>query len=106
MSLTINILKLHQVNGASTTQPGIVGTVEYEIISNDTQRSVKGFANLDYSNINSDTFVNINELTADIVKLWVIQCIGTERMAMIEEQLTATAEMPIVSYREIDLPWT
>lgn len=105
MSLTINILKLHQVNGASTTQSGIVGTVEYEIISNDTQRSVKGFANLDYSNINSDTFVDINELTADIVKSWVIQCIGTERMAMIEEQLTTTAEMPIVSYKEIDLPW-
>lgn len=107
MSLTINILTLHQVNGVSNTQTGIIGTVEYEIVSNETQQSVKGFANLNYFNLDETSFIELKDLTEETVKSWVMQSIGEERMTMIEEQLSVTMvdDKPVITQNEISLPW-
>jgi len=105
MSLSYKILNLQQVNGASNTLNGIVGTVEYEIKSNETGRSISGFANLDLSEISEANFISLDQLTEETVIDWVKERIGLERLNAIEEQLSAVVETPYFTYSNVGLPW-
>lgn len=105
MSLTIKILKLNEVGGLSSAPDKIVGTVEYRIISNITKKSISGYANLNFMGLTEETFIPFDQLTEETVKNWIIDCIGAERMAVIEEDLNTFTELPQVTYQEIASPW-
>ncbi len=90
--------------------PNVITEIKYEVSKeiNGATASIEGFANLDFDVLTEETYIPISAITENIVKEWVLNCIG-DRIESIESYLDneivqQTEQIKIVS-NEISLPW-
>jgi hypothetical protein len=90
--------------------PNVVTEVKYCITKEIGNKiaSIDGFANLDFTELTNEVYIPFSELTEDIVKEWVLICIG-ERIQSIElyldNELTMQEEQMRITSTEVNLPW-
>lgn len=108
MAINIKIKSIKTTNNLAI--PNIVTEVEYSVTKevNNKIASIDGFANLDFTELTNETHIPFTELTEDIVKDWVLNCIG-ERIQSIElyldNELTMQEEQTRIASIEVNLPW-
>lgn len=89
----------------------VVTSIKYEIskTTDGITEKIEGEANLDVSELNVERFTPFTSLTENLVKDWVLLCIG-ERITSIESYLDDLINQQInmisgFTQSNIDLPW-
>ena len=108
MSVNINIKKIKSTNNLEIQN--VITEITYVVSKelNGKTASIEGMANLDFTTLTEDNYVPLSGVTENIVKEWVLNCIG-DRIVSIEEYLDnelspQEGQTKIVS-NEVNLPW-